>query len=96
MLTVFDDISAQVRVSPAEALPRAWFEALKNLTPGQAGPVSQGGIGFQAFMLLERSAARVEGLVQVYPLVEKRIAEEKLFGEFAGWLTQALAASLVE
>jgi hypothetical protein len=96
VLTVFDDVSAQVRVSAVEALPRAWLDALKGLKSGQAGPVSQGGIGFQAFMLLERSEAKVEGLVQVYPLVEKRVSEGKLSGEFTAWLTHALASSLIE
>ena len=71
-----------VRVGrPEEGLPRKWRDALAGLKPGQATSVGQGGTGYQAFLLLERTQPRVEGLVQVYPLVEKRLAEAKLCRE---------------
>ena len=96
LLTVFDDVTIQTQASPEETLPRKWREALKVLNPGQAGQVTQGGIGYQAFILLDRSEAKVEGLMQVYPLVEKRLAQAKLAQEFSLWLTQALNTSVIE
>lgn len=96
LLMVFDDVSLQAQASPEDVLPRAWREALKNLKPGQTGAVTRGGLGFQAFILLERSEARVEGLVQVYPIVEKRLLEVRLAQEFASWLAQAVKKATLE
>lgn len=96
VLSVFDDVSVHVQASPEEALPRAWREALGSLAPGQAGPVGKGGLGFQAFILIERTPARTEGLVQAYPLVEKRLMEAKLEKEFSAWLNQAVNTSVIE
>ena len=96
LLMVFDDVSLQTQASPEDVLPRAWRDALKGLKPGQVGPIARGGIGYQAFILLEKSEARVEGPVQVYPLVEKRLLEARLAQEFSSWLSQAAATSRLE
>jgi len=96
LLRVFDDVSMQTQAGTAESLPRKWREALSPLKPGQAGPVTQGGAGFQALVLLERAEPRVEGVAQVYPLVEKRLAEIKLAAEFSGWLEQALSGAVLQ
>uniref|UniRef100_A0A7C3W8P4 PpiC domain-containing protein n=1 Tax=Fundidesulfovibrio putealis TaxID=270496 RepID=A0A7C3W8P4_9BACT len=93
LLTVFADVTMHAQASPEEGLPRAWRAALGALKPGQPGPVGQGGVGYQAFILLERTEPKVEGLVQVYPLVEKRLAEAKLAREFAAWLDRAVAGA---
>ncbi|MFZ5425879.1 MAG: peptidyl-prolyl cis-trans isomerase [Thermodesulfobacteriota bacterium] len=96
LLSVFDDVSMQTQASPEEALPREWRTLLRGLAPGQASQPAKGGLGHQAFILLERAPAKVEGLVQVYPLVEKRLIEDKLSREFTAWLTQALNTSVIE
>jgi len=96
LLSVFDDVSMQTQASPEEALPREWRALLRGLAPGQTSQPVKGGLGHQAFILLERTPAKVEGLVQVYPLVEKRLTEDKLSREFSAWLTQALNTSAIE
>lgn len=96
LLTVFDDVTMQTLAQPEESLQGKLRETLKALQPGQPSAVSQRGDGFQAFILLERSEAKIEGMVQVYPLVEKRIAETKLAQEFTLWLVQALNTSVIE
>lgn len=96
VLSVFDDVSVREQASPEEALPGPWRDALGRLKPGEAGPVGKGGLGFQAFILLERIPARADGLVQAYPLVEKRLMEAKLEREFTAWLNQAVNTSVIE
>ncbi len=96
LLMVFDDVSLQTQASPEDVLPRSWRDALKGLKPGQVGPITRGGIGYQAFILLERSEARVEGPVQVYALVEKRLLEARLAQEFSSWLSHTAASSRLE
>lgn len=96
LLSVFDDVSIETQALPEDALPAKAREILKGLQPGQAGPVSQGGAGYWAFILQERSEAKVEGLVQVYPVVEKRLSEAKMAQEMSAWLLQALNSSVIE
>jgi hypothetical protein len=96
ILDKFETVSHETQAAPEESLPKAWREALKGLKPGQAGAVVQEGSGYQAFILLERSEAKAEGLVQAYPLVEKRLAEDKMAQEFSAWLAQTLTASVIE
>ena len=96
ILDTFENVKHETQAAPEETLPKAWREALQGLKPGQPGTAVQDGTGFHAFILLERSEPRTEGLVQAYPLVEKRLAEGKLSREFSAWLDQALAASVIE
>jgi len=96
ILSVFSEVAVQAQASPEEALPKPWRDMLAGLKPGQASRVGTGGLGFQAFILLERTPARTEGLVQVYQIVEKRLIEAKLKREYESWLTQALNASVIE
>jgi len=96
MLTAFDDVSVQTLASAEEKLPGEWRLAISPLAPGKFSPVQPGGPGFQAFMLLERTGARVEGLVQAYGLVEKRLVEKKEEQAFAKWLSEALAKATIE
>lgn len=95
MLTVFEDVTMDIQALPEESLPVRTREMLKGVQPGQVSPVTQGGMGFQAYLVLERSEPKVEGLVQVYPLVEKRLSEAKLAQEFSLWLAQALERSVI-
>lgn len=96
LLTVFDDVSIQAQAGTVESLPRKWRDTLAVLKPGQSGSVGAGGAGFQALLLLERSEPRVEGVAQVYPLVEKRLAEAKLAAEFSAWLEKALSGAALQ
>ncbi|MBI4804133.1 MAG: peptidyl-prolyl cis-trans isomerase [Desulfovibrio sp.] len=96
LLTVFDDVSMQTLAQPEESLQGKLRDTLKALQPGQVSPVVQRESGFQAFILLERSEAKVEGMVQVYPIVEKRLAETKIAQEFTLWLIQTLNTSIIE
>ena len=90
LLSVFDDVTIQVTASSEERLPASWRQAVKGLAPGQASPVQASTSGFQAFLPLERTEPKVEGPVQAYPLVEKRLAETKLENAFAAWLAETL------
>jgi len=96
MLTVFEDVVMGIQALSGDAITPKVRDALKGLQPGQVSPVAQGGMGFQAYMLLERTESRVDGLVQVYPLVEKRLLEVTLAREFSLWLTSSLDSSVIE
>lgn len=96
LLTVFTDVTMQNHAYPAAGLPKAWAEALRGLKPGQAGAIVKTGLGYQGFILLERSGARAEGPAQVYPVIEKRLSEQKLALEFSAWLRQALNGCRIE
>ncbi|GAB6036099.1 hypothetical protein JCM15519_06580 [Fundidesulfovibrio butyratiphilus] len=96
MLRAFDDVSVQAQTAPEEKLPPNWKDVLGKLSPGQASAVRSGGLGFQAFILLERVGAKVDGLVRAYPLVEKRLIEGKMERAFAGWLEDSLSVARIE
>jgi len=96
VLGVFDEVHVQAQAMDEETLPAQWRNALGKLKPGEACAPFQGGLGWQALILLERGEARTAGLAQVYAIVEKRLAEAKLEKEFTLWLAQAVTASSIE
>lgn len=95
LLSVFVAVTIQTMASAEERLPAAWRQAMKGLAPGQTSQVLPGGAGFQAFLVLERSEARVEEAALAYGLVEKRLAESKLEKIFAAWLAETMTKAEV-
>jgi len=91
----FNQVTAQELKMREDALTVSWRNALKGLSPGEAGAILTDNLGFQILILLERCPAEVLDPSRAYPLVEKVLLEQKLRWEFDAWLEKELQRAAI-
>ena len=91
----FNQVTVQELKMREDALTVSWRNALKGLSPGEAGAILTDNLGFQVLILLERYPAEVLDPSRAYPLVEKVLLEQKLRREFDKWLEKELQRAAI-
>ncbi|MDY7000333.1 MAG: peptidylprolyl isomerase [Thermodesulfobacteriota bacterium] len=91
----FNQVTVQELKMREDALTVSWRNALKGLSPGEAGAILTDNLGFQILILLERYPAEVLDPSRAYPLVEKVLLEQKLRREFDAWLEKELQRAAI-
>ena len=79
---------------PAD-VPQEWRKAVAGLKAGKCAPARAVDGQWRSVALLERRPAARMTLVEVYPLVERALREQKMAEAFERWLEKALAGASI-
>jgi len=79
---------------PAD-VPQEWRKAVAGLKAGKCAPVRAAEGQWRSVALLERRPAVRMSLVEVYPLVERALREQKMAEVFENWLERTLAGASI-
>ncbi|QJT08190.1 peptidylprolyl isomerase [Oceanidesulfovibrio marinus] len=91
----FPRVTLQEMTVREDRLPANWREALDELQPSEASPVSASATGFETVILEERIPAKSLDAAQAFPIVERMLLEKKEQTAFEEWLQESLGNATV-
>lgn len=91
----FPGMSGNELLIRRDRIPAAWQKALAALKPGGVSPPLAFEGRWVAFRLIESLPAQDMSVVDAYPVIERRLLEEKLDAAFDVWVERNLAGAKV-